>query len=429
MQRAAKALQHWNELHNLLLQHEETFRKRWIKKTISKRKQVLLAAWPNIPPSHRPDLGALLKESHEQRVAGTRFRSDYLFPYINLEDLCRAKNILLLLHCRGHNQPHVFASFDLKTQQLGRRSTALQPGFMEDYVMLTSAEHYGEMVPLDSDSTRESLFRVTPQPGDGLLLLEIQSTLLQFLLRCAKAVLHDSPTPQNLPTAPLDIFDAEWPSVVDQVAEIPYRLPVECDISRMQSLVNGKVSEAEDHIWALREDPGYFQECVHDWSEHDPASLVDSNGKRSTDSEFWHRILSFVVTEAYQNLVTWHWLKEELFRAAALRPSSTSPDPMPWYYEQTLRRVRFLVKEMRTESVDGFMSGIFSSVPLRQFFVREPSTDPETSSILRRDSVPYPADSPQLGRFFKLLGFLWDPVSLEVIGLPEILDELELVTH
>ena len=40
-------------------------------------------------------------------------------------------------------------------------------------------------------------------PGDGLLLLEIQDMLLQFLIRCARAILHDNPTPQSVPTAPL----------------------------------------------------------------------------------------------------------------------------------------------------------------------------------------------------------------------------------
>ena len=428
-QRASKTLQHWNELHTLVVQYEDILRKRWTKKPVNKRKQILLLAWPNMPASHRPDFDALLMESHEQRVAGTRFRGEFLYPYINLEDLLKPKNLLLFLHCRGYNPPHVFAAFDLKTQQLGRRSSAIQPGFMEGYAMETSPDKYGEIISLDSPAVAEMLYRgVITLPGDGLLLLEIQDTLLQFLIRCAGAILHDNPTPQSVPTAPLSLFDTEWLSVVDRVAEAPYRVPVECDISRMQSLVNAKVEEAEDHIWALREDPGYFRACVHDWSEHDPASLVDLNGKRFTDSEFWNRILQFVVLDAYENLIKWRCLQQELSRAEALHPSIPSPHTIPYDYEQCLRRITWLLKELRNDCVEIFLQGIFSSMPLRHFYVRDPPTDRETFVVGRRNNVAFPTDR-RLRPFFKLLDLLWDPWNFEVIGLPDLLDELERLTR
>ena len=132
--------------------------------------------------------------------------------------------------------------------------------------------------------------------------------------------------------------------------------------------------------------------------------------------------------DAYENLVKWRWLQQELSRAAALRPNIPSPDTIPCDYEQSLRRITWLLKELRNDCVDIFLQGIFSSIPLRHFYVRDPPTDRETYVVGRRDNVAFPADR-RLRPFFKLLDLLWDPWNLEVIGLPDLLDELERLTR
>lgn len=45
-------------------------------------------------------------------------------------------------------------------------------------------------------------------------------------------------------------------------AEAPYRLPASLNLTRLKAIVAAKRSAAEDHIWSLREDPGYFADVV-----------------------------------------------------------------------------------------------------------------------------------------------------------------------
>ena len=122
-------------LHAILLEHKNTLRTRWIKKTREQRKKILLTAWPKMAESHRPDMQAIAHESVKQRCAGTKFRNDFLFPYINLEDFLKAKNLLLFFQSHGHTLPDVFAHHDLMALLLGRRSTAIQPLYIDGYTI------------------------------------------------------------------------------------------------------------------------------------------------------------------------------------------------------------------------------------------------------------------------------------------------------
>jgi hypothetical protein len=99
---------------------------------------------------HRPGFHALRTEPAEQRHACTGFRDAYMFPFINLEDLLKAKNLLLLLNSLVHNKPDVFAYADLKTLQFALTSGAIQPKKLHDCVMLLTGqvtpETYGRLI-------------------------------------------------------------------------------------------------------------------------------------------------------------------------------------------------------------------------------------------------------------------------------------------
>src|SRR5436305_15041085 len=73
--RAQQIFDHWSMLHAILLEHENTLRTRWTKKSHEQRKKILLTAWPNMAASHRPDFQATGRETVEQRRAGTQFRN------------------------------------------------------------------------------------------------------------------------------------------------------------------------------------------------------------------------------------------------------------------------------------------------------------------------------------------------------------------
>ena len=187
-ERSLKIFEYWNRLHEILVRHETVLRKRWMKKSREQRKRVLLTAWPGMSATHRPDFLALKTESERQRRRGTRFRDAYLFPYINLEDLLKAKNMLLYFHSRGHTKPDVFAFYDLETQQIGRTSCAIIPSYLSNCTMLltgeTSPATYGQLLSWDDDPDAWDLYmsQIGFQPGEGLLVMEMQERLLRFLL-------------------------------------------------------------------------------------------------------------------------------------------------------------------------------------------------------------------------------------------------------
>ena len=108
----------------------------------------------------------------------------------------------------------------------------------------TSPETYGEIVSWDNDSDASELMMlgIGIQPGEGLLVLEIQERILGFLLRCTELILHDllpfkpASSSKQLPLPPpilsLVQGDAEWPTVSAIVAQAPYGVPIEFDFQK-----------------------------------------------------------------------------------------------------------------------------------------------------------------------------------------------------
>jgi hypothetical protein len=91
-ERSTAIFETWKTLREVLRRHEATIQRRWSKKSKAQRLNVLLKAWPNMPLTHRPDFDAFRRESEPQRNAGTKFKQDYLWPYINQEDLTKPRS-------------------------------------------------------------------------------------------------------------------------------------------------------------------------------------------------------------------------------------------------------------------------------------------------------------------------------------------------
>ena len=68
-------------------------------------------------------------------------------------------------------------------------------------------------------------------------------------------------------------------SLAASVAEAPYRVPAELNLQLLESIIQAKLSDAEDHVWALREYPGYFASIMEENRDHKPEMMVDTNGK------------------------------------------------------------------------------------------------------------------------------------------------------
>jgi hypothetical protein len=333
-ERSGQILSTYGTLQRILDRHEETLRKRWLKKTKKQQRSMLLKAWPNMASSHRPDFEALKREEPEDRAAGTRFRDWYLWPTINLEDLTLKKSLLHFLNCRGRNPPGSFAKSDFDATRLAHASQAIGLPFLPEHTMFldgNTVAAYGRLVSWEDDEEAEEMAKSGRafDPGAGLITLEIQQKLMLFLVKCCQAILHDLsdsapltgdyfPVKEALPRI---IAEAtEYPTMSNIVIERQYRVPANLDFQRLRALVAAKRSDAEDHIGALREDPGYFSDTLTDWSEHRREILLDTRGethivgpdKSQNNVLFWERVIANVIGDAYGSLIAWNVLHGQL---------------------------------------------------------------------------------------------------------------------
>lgn len=122
-------------LSQILERHEDTLQKRWLKKSKKQQRLILLEVWPNMAPSHRPDIEALRKFDPQHWI---KYRDWLMWPLLNLEDLLVRNNILHLLHNRGHNHPAVFARSDFDRIGTAIAARAIELPFLVGYNMFLS---------------------------------------------------------------------------------------------------------------------------------------------------------------------------------------------------------------------------------------------------------------------------------------------------
>jgi hypothetical protein len=272
-------------------------------------------------------------------------------------------------------------------------------------------------------------------PGRGLLVLELQEKVLSFLHQCAKRILHDlmpmttaqcssiSPPPLVTPVP----TDVGWHSVATMSAEAPYRVPIQFDFTRLQSLVKAKRDEAEDHIWLLREDPGYFRDIVGELSEHRPERLPYESGRVDLGDRFWGVVFGrSMLADAYSNLWIWHLVSKHIEKVARLREyygERIAPRrKLPIEYEEALLHFSHVMVEIRNLPLHLFRHRIFASPALRRHFYRVREGDPAHVSVGRKHE----------GRkdyFIWLIEQLCEEETLLKLGPKNILDELERVVR
>ncbi|KAL8667893.1 MAG: hypothetical protein Q9202_000358 [Teloschistes flavicans] len=424
----------------ILDRYEETIQKRWAKKNGEQRRKILLVAYPDIPATHRPDFEALRRESAGQTKAGTRFYDSFLLPSLNLEDLLKPRILPLMLNARTRNAPDVFANADFNSIHLGQVAQAVIPAYISGYTMILvgqkSASAYGNILSWDDDHDAFDKMSsgIGIQPGEGLVVLEIQQRKMAFLRSCAETILQDLPlydtnVPKQPPPPDLSSKsdDSEWPSLLKEILEAPYRTPDPFDLGRLKTFVSAKCDEAEDHIWLLREDPSYFQDTVLDWSEHRQEKILSINGGKHPalkDDTFLERVLRNIVSDAYLGFLAWDELRRFLDEMEGLKDKYAgliSPSlALPREYEEALCHFSHFVEQMTQNPILGYKKGMPASPPLRSHYSRQPQ-DPTTTRI---------RTTSKSSSYMKKDHFLWllerllldDQVFL--MGLENILDEV-----
>jgi hypothetical protein len=383
---------HWIFLNKILKRFEGQIQKRWTKRNNSQRLSVLLQAWPHMSATHRPEFATLRKISvnnNRRRPNQAREKEAYLWPFINQEDLVQSHNLLVFLNSRGRHLPDKFAFGDQHQASAGKPCGTSD---VDKYKMSLhgqrSPKSYGLLVLRDAGDKVQQQLRM--EPATGLQVLEVQERILDFLVKCCRLILHDMDLDHvdliGTKPAPPQIKTNLSVQTVTAMAEIaPYRLPQKLDMRRLAILIGARRDEAEEHVWALREDPGYFAQAMREWSEHSPFMIPDKFKKSHPmvgEPVFWDKVATNMIFHAYSSLILFAAAQEAINLAQVrlerchhkLEQSSSLPPEV----ERAFQRLDHIVQVVSDEPLGELMLGFPASPPMRYGYERAAS-DPSPS--------------------------------------------------
>lgn len=429
---ATQLYKDYESLGKIAERHEETIRTRWSKKSVPQKKKLLLEAWPNMSTRHRPDV-----EAWRQRAAS---REAYLWPYIDLEDLVHRNTMLLQLHFRGRHHPRELVHSDFEHAALGRASGTTMPAFLNGYTMYfhrgETSDEYGELVSRDDEegAFEDMTNEIGMHPGHGLQALEIQQRLLAFLVAWCKSLLQDLQSQTegdvlvNLGPPPTlgDITSLQTIAL-----EAPYRIPARLDFARLKAMASAERNARDDHLLALREDPGYFADTMQEASVHSQEMLRATEGHEHPTLKapgrplFWNRVVGNVLVESHSGFATFDEIVRQVNDLTLLharhhnrvKPGVSLPSDLSMAFQN----LRFLLDAAKIDLIRTLRVGLIPSPPFRQFCSREPQ-DPQTSKI--RAIYQPPRQNNAVKHIMPFFNILFDDKQLRLFGLHTVVDEI-----
>ena len=212
------------------------------------------------------------------------------------------------------------------------------------------------------------------------------------------------------------------------VAEAPYRVPANINFEQLQAVIAARRSAAEDHIWALREDPGYFRDAVGDDGEHRLEVVPDAHGREHptwNQPLIWARVYSSVVTTAYGALVIWDYLHRQVMDLSRLKKKYSRVilpgHDLPQEYLMALLNFQNTLDVASKMSIYNLTQGLPASPGFRPLFVREAGG----SDVMRAGTKPGVKNDGMLWVFQAIM----DDQQRNLCGLPSLVDELERITQ
>jgi len=443
---------------NLILdRHQDTLQKRWLKKTIAKRSDLLAKAWPGIPAKHRPDFDTLrqaLQSAFHRLLLITNRRGCYcprkgalkapapdvyLFPFINLEDLTKPETLLVFLHARARNQPWKFALVDRTTGHTKPLLKSNDPIDARMYLFNREGpKTYGRIYKARKGDTAAKYLstrsEIVVDASEGLQVLNVQNRILEFLFQCCVLILKDDCLLPNLLQAPCKtVAPVEWPphcTFADLAWRAPYCLPQQIQLDLVLNLALSRHASAEDHLWALRENPGYFAETVQEWADHFNAHIPDKSGEpcddaNSEDHLAWHA--TSMIIDAYGSLISWDKVVDCLSVLVDINkrfPSSFDPTkPLHPTFEMTIRELDHLLGSMLRKPLHLLDDGIRGSPTLRGGYQRTKNND--IVAVIDGMSCSKPERNMRV-RLHRLFSFLFDYDRRALHGLGNIVEEIQM---
>ncbi|USW52715.1 hypothetical protein Slin15195_G060340 [Septoria linicola] len=382
---------------------EATIQKRWVKKSTEQRRKILVAAWAGeLAPYHRPDCQAWHQEGELVEDGTTHYREAYMWPFINQENLTKPRNLLHFISARGKCSPSAFAANDLRAMHCGIVAKALIPFVLPRHIMIfrdiDDVETYGTNLSFDDLPEAESWYQQGTKlpPGEGLLVLESQERSLAFLVRCVLEILHDVEAPwsgplQDIPPPLLSESDTSFNMWAIFTAESQYRPPAQVSFTHIESLLCAARDAAFDHLWALREDPGYFASCVDDAKEHCQEMMEDTRAqpqplfRHGMEDVVWARAVNKVIADAHFELELLTDLHNQASALVTMKNEYAGKDyhsqDLPTPYLDALLQFQHYVHKAVDHSRVALRMAYVSSPQLRHLYCRESEDDPEALKL------------------------------------------------
>lgn len=181
----------------------------------------------------------------------------------------------------------------------------------------TTPSTYGRVLALNQASSSESR-NITYPLLCGLLVLEIQQHIYNFLLSSVQHILHDIDSDQfslapKLPLPELPYTSSkEWLSLAAHALEAPYISTQSVDLGLLVNMAGARRASAEDHLFLLTEDPQYFVTSLKEWKEHAEVTM------HHNCNCCWRYVVGRMIGDAFSNYIFWHWIHNQLTNMTTL---------------------------------------------------------------------------------------------------------------
>ncbi|KAI4680536.1 hypothetical protein J4E81_010066 [Alternaria sp. BMP 2799] len=362
----------YKTLNMIVLRHESLIRKRWIKMSRSKRRSVLLAVSPDISHDHL-----------SQAVFGA-------FPYINLKCLTQSKPLLAFIHARGRKSPWNFASIEEEFLLLAKTTPCNDLDFCNGTAVAFSRDAdpatYGKLV---RDRIPGQNFRATEESFEicarsSIRILQMQEYILEFLLRCSTAILHEISWDQLFDYAiqdeppPVDLLEDDevgHATFSNVLMSAPYYGWDSLNFVRLRGYVSAILDTQKEHIRAMREDPGYFADTLLEFEQHaphkDPSATLQPYQRDGIDA-YRSKCIMYIIDEA--NCMLSYW--SEIDRRFAQLPDILTSDMSLHDHVHAVSEARLAVKSTKNVVATKLKVVTFNAPNIRKFF--HPRTDTKT---------------------------------------------------
>lgn len=445
---------HWEDVASAVYHFGDLIRDRWLKKSVRQKRAILLEAMPSLPPKHRPDIDqCLLRSCPHQRCSslGTR----YAYPHLNIEDLTKPNSLLILLDARAKFAPYRFALSDYQLAPLIKlRSDLLEPS---EFTMGIINAGYGVMTKWESEdaAAQAILAGDAVHPVQGLHILSLQFGMYDFLKECIYLIV-----PENVEEfiqgtlkanttgkAPVLVpvqssHSTGYSSLEAIVRDSQYRAPTLKDIDRLQALVLGCKKEAEDHVWLLREDPGYFTETVNEHKEHRPELLpgfrCGRTHKTGDVGTLWARVLRDTIANCYIDLSVWDKIHGLISEVATLSKKymnggvfSGLDSELPSTFSESLINAWSFLELVQLDLIEQLKFGWAASLEVRTHFTQHcgPGEDDVVLGVKFKAGRNRKRDK-ELEHIVQLFKYLWEPPTRQILKVHTLVEAIEhLLRH